>query len=86
MISNEINIIPTIAQKGINIEYIGKSLMNNIDEYNKNLNDKLSMNIIRTFDVSRPNTSLKKYGRWSDWRSITSGVVRIGDFIQLNPE
>ena len=59
--SNEINIIPTIAQKGINIEYIGKSLMNNIDEYNKNLNDKLSMNIIRTFDVNRPNTSLKKY-------------------------
>ena len=83
--SNEINIIPTIAQKGINIEYIGKSLMNNIDEYNKNLNDKLSMNIIRTFDVNRPNTSLKKYIGGVIGGSITSGVVRIGDFIQLNP-
>ena len=83
--SNEISIIPTIAQRGINIDYIGKFLMNNVDDYKKNLNDKLSMNIIRTFDVNRPNTSLDKYIGGVIGGSITSGVIRIGDYIQLNP-
>ena len=82
---NEINIIPTIAQKGINIEYIGKFLMDNINDYNKNLNESLAMNVIRTFDVNKPNVKLNKYIGGVVGGSIKSGVVRLGDYIQLNP-
>jgi translation initiation factor 2 subunit 3 len=82
---DEINIIPTIAQKGINIEYIGKFLMDNINDYNKNLNESLAMNVIRTFDVNKPNVKLNKYIGGVVGGSIKSGVVRLGDYIQLNP-
>ena len=82
---DEISMIPIIAQKSKNVEYIGQFLRDKITGYDKNLNEPLFMNIIRTFDVNKPGIDIDSYCGGVVGGSITKGVVKLGDYIQINP-
>jgi len=78
-------IIPIIAQTGINIDLISNYLANSINLYSKNLNNKIRANIIRTFDINKPNTKIAKLNGGVLGGSIIEGVLKIGDYIQILP-
>lgn len=82
---DELKMIPIIAQKGTNTHFIGQFLRDKIASYDKDLNESLFMNIIRTFDINKPGISLDKYCGGVLGGSISSGVVKLGDYIQINP-
>ena len=74
---DEISMIPIIAQKSKNVEYIGQFLRDKITGYDKNLNEPLFMNIIRTFDVNKPGIDIDSYCGGVVGGSITKGVVKL---------
>jgi len=78
-------IIPLIAQTGNNIEYVGRYLANKMVNYNKDLNLPLIINVIRTFDINKPNCSLDKFKGGVLGGSITQGILHTDDIIQISP-
>ena len=72
--------IPIIAQKSKNIEYIGEYLRNKISEYDRDLNEPLFMNIIRTFDINKPGIDIDDYSGGVLGGSISRGVIKLGDY------
>jgi translation initiation factor 2 subunit 3 len=78
-------IIPLIAQTGGNIDYVGRYLANKLINYTKDLNLPLRINIIRTFDINKPNTSLDKFKGGILGGSISQGILHTGDIIQISP-
>jgi len=82
---NELPIIPVIAQTGANIEYIGKYLANTLNQYNKDINLPLQINIIRTFDINRPNKPIIDLKGGVMGGSVVQGIVKVGDILQISP-
>ncbi len=78
-------IIPIIAQSGANIELVSNYLAKTINSYNKDINNNLRVNIIRTFDINKPNTKTSKLKGGVLGGSIIEGVLKIGDYIQILP-
>ena len=78
-------VIPVIAQTGSNIEYVGKYLANNLTDYNKNLNEKLQINLIRTFDINKAYQPINTLKGGVLGGTIVSGILNKGDIIQISP-
>ena len=78
-------IIPIIAQNGENIDLVSNYLAKSINSYNKDINKNLLVNIIRTFDINKPNTKISKLKGGVLGGSIKEGVLKIGDYIQILP-
>lgn len=78
-------IIPLIAQTGSNIEYVGKYLANNLTDYNKNINQNLQINLIRTFDINKAFQSIHTLKGGILGGTIVSGILNKGDVIQISP-
>jgi len=84
-LDDEIPIIPLVAQTGSNIEYVGKYLANNLTNYEKDVNKSLQINIIRTFDINRPQDIIDKLKGGILGGTIVSGILNTGDIIQISP-
>lgn len=82
---SELPVIPLIAQSGDNIEYIGKYLANTLHKYNKDINLPLQINIIRTFDINRPNQPIVELKGGVMGGSVVQGIVKVGDLLQISP-
>lgn len=83
--NNELPIIPIIAQTGANIEYVGRYLSNKLVNYDKDINLPLQINIIRTFDVNKPNITMDKLTGGVLGGSITQGLLKKDQIIQISP-
>ena len=82
---DELPIIPLIAQTGSNIGYIGKYLSSTLDKYSKDINLPLQINIIRTFDVNKPNKPIETLKGGVLGGSIVQGILFPEDIIQISP-
>lgn len=78
-------IIPISAQLGNNLDKICEYAYQNIDFTNKNINNDLYMPIIRSFDTNKPKQNYKKMTGGVIGGSILSGVLNIGDYIEIRP-
>ena len=85
IIDSELPIIPLIAQSGDNIEYVGQYLSNKLVNYKKDINLPLQMNIIRTFDVNKPNIALDNLIGGVLGGSIAQGMLKNDEIIQISP-
>ena len=84
-LDKEIPVIPLIAQTGSNTEYVGKYLANNLTDYDKDINQNLQINIIRTFDINKPKESVSSMNGGVLGGTIVSGILRVGDIVQISP-
>ena len=82
---DKLPIIPLVAQTGKNIEYVGKYLSNKLINYKKDINLPLQINIIRTFDINKPNTSIDNFKGGVLGGSIVQGLLKTGDLLQVSP-
>ena len=81
----ELPIIPVVAQTGSNVEYVGKYLSNKLVNYDKDLNLPLQINIIRTFDVNKPNISISKFKGGVLGGSVVQGILNKDSVVQISP-
>ena len=81
----ELPIIPIVAQTGNNVEFVGKYLSNKLVNYKKDVNLPLQINIIRTFDVNKPNISISKFRGGVLGGSIIQGILNKNDIVQISP-
>lgn len=78
-------IIPTSGQFNININAILDFIVNYIEEPQRNEDDKAKMIIIRSFDINKPGTKIESLSGGVIGGSLVSGVLRIGDEIEIRP-
>jgi translation initiation factor 2 subunit 3 len=83
--NDKVPIIPIIAQSGKNIPLIIEYLANQLGNYNRDLNKPLQMNIIRTFDINKPNINSSKLKGGVLGTSIVYGLLKKNDIIQILP-
>ncbi len=84
-LDKEIPVIPLIAQTGSNTEYVGKYLANNLTDYSKDINESLQINIIRTFDINKPQDRVTTMKGGVLGGTIVKGILNVGDIIQISP-
>jgi translation initiation factor 2 subunit 3 len=83
------NILPTSAQKNINLNHVTEWMFNYVTARSISCNDKvekLKGLIVRTFDINKPGTSINDISGLVIGCSITEGVLNIGDEIIILPE
>ena len=84
------NIIPTSAQKNINLEYVSEWMYRYITEKEGKIKNAIEVNfkslIVRTFDINKPGTDISKISGLVLGCSILDGTLNIGDEIIILPE
>lgn len=78
-------IVPISGQFNVNIEAVLDLLVNYIKEPERNLADVAKMVIIRSFDINRPGTNVKDILGGVIGGSLVSGILRIGEEIEIRP-
>ncbi len=77
-------IIPVMANKGINIDYLLEEIAN-IKIPERDTKSDPVMYVARSFDVNRPGTSIKKLVGGVIGGSIIRGEFKVGDEIEIRP-
>ncbi len=83
------NIIPTSAQKNINLNHVSEWMFNyilekeKIDQQDSDIYQSL---IVRTFDINKPGTSINDISGLVIGCSILTGTFNVGDEIIILPE
>lgn len=84
------NIIPTSAQKNINLNLVTEWMYNYICEKEKfsvyNQESSFRSLIVRTFDINKPGTTIENISGLVIGCSILEGTLNIGDEIVILPE
>jgi translation initiation factor 2 subunit 3 len=78
-------IIPTVANFGANIDLLIKSIEENIPTPKYDLKKPMKMFIARSFDINKPGTKIENLKGAVIGGSISQGIIKIGDKIQLYP-
>lgn len=78
-------IVPVSGQLHINIEAILDFIVNYIEVPRRNREDNPKMIIIRSFDVNKPGTQIRNLCGGVIGGSLISGVLNIGDAIEVRP-
>jgi translation initiation factor 2 subunit 3 len=78
-------IIPVSGQLNLNIDAILDFIVNYIQPPKRDLTQKAKMIIIRSFDVNKPGTGINDLSGGVLGGSLVSGVVNIGDVIEIRP-
>ena len=80
-------ILPISAQREYNIDAILNYIVNNDNnnELQQKINKPMSMVIIRSFDINKPNSNITDLKGSVIGGTIMQGVVGIGDIIELRP-
>lgn len=84
------HIIPVCAQFGFGLNYLIQFIVESIpnpinDIFLNKINSDLKVSIIRSFDVNKPNTSIKKLVGAVVGGTIKTGCLKIGDKIKIIP-
>lgn len=78
-------IIPTSASFGANIDLLIEAIEETIPSPNLDLKKPLKMFVARSFDINKPGTEIKKIKGAILGGSISQGIVKIGDELELCP-
>ena len=80
-------IIPTCFNKKINMDILLNSIMElfNPETLLKRTNDLSLFRISRTFDINKPGTKLDNLVGGVIGGSLSSGILKIGDMIEIRP-
>lgn len=78
-------IVPVSGQLHINIEAVLDFIVNYIEVPRRNRRDDPKMIVIRSFDVNKPGTLVKSLRGGVIGGSLVSGVLSIGDAIEIRP-
>jgi translation initiation factor 2 subunit 3 len=80
-----IPIVPTVANFGINIDLLIEAIEKSIPTPKFEANKSLKMFVARSFDVNKPGTTPEKLVGAILGGSITQGIAKIGDEIEISP-
>lgn len=78
-------IIPVSAQSGLNIDALIGAIESNIQTPQRDENKDAVMHVLRSFDVNKPGTKLKEIKGGVIGGSLTQGVSKVGDEIEIKP-
>ena len=78
-------IIPISAQSSLNIDALIGAIESNIKTPKRDEKKETVMHVLRSFDVNRPGTSIKKIKGGVIGGSLTQGVFEVGDEIEIKP-
>jgi len=78
-------IIPISAQSGLNIDALISSIESNIKTPERDDSKDTIMHVLRSFDVNKPGTKLKNIKGGVIGGSLTQGVFKVGDEIEIKP-
>lgn len=78
-------IIPASSQKGVNVDAVLDFIVNYIEEPKRNEDEPAKMIVIRSFDVNKPGTKVKDLKGGVFGGSIITGIMKIGDEIEIRP-
>jgi translation initiation factor 2 subunit 3 len=78
-------IIPISAQQGINIDALIEAIEENIPTPKRDSKKPPRMLIARSFDVNRPGTPIRKLRGGVLGGSLTEGILRVGQEIEIRP-
>lgn len=78
-------VVPVSGQLRMNIDAILDFIVNYIQSPKRDVNQKAKMIIIRSFDVNKPGTHICDLNGGVIGGSLVSGVVGIGDEIEVRP-
>ncbi|MEM3506318.1 MAG: translation initiation factor IF-2 subunit gamma [Candidatus Bathyarchaeia archaeon] len=78
-------IIPVSAQHKLNIDVLLDAIEKFIPTPKRNLNAYPRMHVLRSFDVNKPGTEVENMAGGVLGGSISQGVFRVGDEIEIRP-
>lgn len=78
-------IVPVSGQFKINIDAILDFIVNYIEEPVRDMTVDPKMIVIRSFDINKPGTLIQKLQGGVIGGSLVSGVIRLGDEIEVRP-
>ena len=81
----EAPILPISGQIGVNIDAVLDFIVNYFEHPKRNLDEDPRMVIIRSFDVNKPGTDYKKMSGAIIGGSIVTGLIKLGDEIEIRP-
>lgn len=84
-IAEEAPIIPVSAQHSTNIDVLIEAIEREIPTPERDLTRPPIMRILRSFDVNRPGTPAERIVGGVIGGSISQGVFKVGDEIEINP-
>lgn len=85
IISNDIPIIPISAQRKLNIDAVIGAIVEHIPVPKRDPQAKPLMQILRSFDVNKPGTSIDALKGGVVGGTLLQGILRVGDEIELRP-
>jgi len=78
-------VIPISAQSGLNVDALIGSIESTIKIPERDEKKDTVMHVLRSFDVNKPGTKLKNIKGGVIGGSLTQGVFKIGDEIEIKP-
>ena len=78
-------IIPVSAQRGINVDALIQAIQEHIPTPQRDLTKPGNMSVLRSFDVNRPGTPASEVQGGVLGGSITQGLFRVGEEIEIRP-
>ena len=78
-------IIPISAQSGLNIDALIGSIESTIKTPERDEKKDTVMHVLRSFDVNKPGTKLKDIRGGVIGGSLTQGIFKVGDEIEIKP-
>ena len=78
-------IIPISAQLGYNIDYVLETIVESVPVPLRDYTNAPRMTVIRSFDVNKPGTDVRKIDGGIAGGSILQGCLRVGDEIEVRP-
>ena len=78
-------IIPISAQSGLNIDALISSIESTIKTPDRDDSKDAIMHVLRSFDVNKPGTKLKNIKGGVIGGSLTQGIFKVGDEIEIKP-
>ena len=78
-------IVPISAQQGINIDALIASIEKTIITNKKDMKSSPLMNVLRSFDVNKPGSSIVQLKGGVIGGSLSQGVLTVGDEVEIRP-
>lgn len=78
-------IVPISAQSGLNIDALIGAIESTIETPTRDESNSAVMHVLRSFDVNKPGSKIKDIKGGVIGGSLTQGVLKVGDEIEIKP-
>lgn len=78
-------IVPVSAQSGLNIDSLIETIESTIETPTRDESKEAVMHVLRSFDVNKPGTKLANIKGGVIGGSLTQGMFKVGDEIEIKP-